>query len=120
MRLRRYALALGAVLMFAGAALADPVRFFSVIQDVPLMPGLSEVGDQGVVFDKPGGRVAEVLADTGGQSAEAVRAYYTEALPQFGWKAGRGGRFEREEEALELSFEQQGGRSFVRLSLSPR
>lgn len=112
---------LSVVILCAAApfAFADTPRFFSVMQDVPLMPGLIELGDQAVVFDKPGGRFAESLADLGGQSAESVTSYYAQSLPQFGWAADGQNRFEREGEVLAFEFEQAAGRGLVRVSLSP-
>ncbi len=107
------------LMALAAPAFAEAPRFFSVIQDVPLMPGLVELGEQAVVFDKPGGRFAESLADLGGQSAEEVAAYYAVSLPQFGWDRAGANRYEREGEVLAFEFEQSAGRGLVRVSLSP-
>jgi hypothetical protein len=107
-------------LVLSGSALADTPRFFSVISDVPLMPGLAEIGDQSVVFDKPGGRFAESVADLGGQSGESVAAYYASSLPQFGWSAVGQNRYSRDGEVLVFEFEQTQSRGFVRVSLSPK
>jgi hypothetical protein len=103
----------------AFAAHAQTVQFFSAFQDIPLMPGLTELGEQGVVYDKPGGRFAETLADTGAQSAEQVMAYYEAAMPEFGWKKIGPGLYSRENERLSLAFELFEGREVLRLSLSP-
>lgn len=109
-------------LCWAGASFrtqAEPQRFFSVIQDVPLMPGLSEMADQAVMFDKPGGRFAESLADMGDLAPVSVAEYYARSLPQFGWQKSGENRYIRGHETLILEFEQSSGRALVRVSLSP-
>src|SRR3546814_17721527 len=47
------------------------------IPDLPLMPGLKELPDSGLVFDKPGGRIVEAFA-RGDVTAQAVIAFYDE------------------------------------------
>ncbi len=59
-------------------------RFSSYIDDLPVMPGLSET-DQGYAFDLfQGGRMAEVRL-TGAADAQAVRSFYAAILPRLGW-----------------------------------
>ena len=41
---------------------AQPAQFFENLQDIPLMPGLVERGDDTLFFDKPEGRVVESVA----------------------------------------------------------
>ncbi len=44
----------------APAALAgEAAAFRAGVADLPLMPGLAEVPDSGMVFDKPAGRIVE-------------------------------------------------------------
>lgn len=100
-------------------AQAQDVQFFSAFQDIPLMPGLTELGEQAVVYDKPGGRFAETLADTGGQDEAAVLAYYEAAMPQFGWRKAGAGLYGREKERLSLQFEDFEGRTVLRLRIEP-
>lgn len=83
------------------------------------MPGLAELSDQAVVFDKPSGRFAEVLADLGGGDIAGVSQYYEDVLPQFGWISRGKGRFARDGEILALEFEDVQGRMVARFSLSP-
>ena len=69
----------------ATAAAADEAGgYFSQINDLPLMRGLSEVAGVGLAFDKPGGRIVEAVAE-GAVSVSAVEAFYAKALPQLGW-----------------------------------
>ncbi len=93
--------------------------FLSVIDDVPLMPGLAERPDAAVVFDKPEGRIVETEA-TGRLARAEVLKFYAASLPQLGWRARGEGRFLRDREELALSFVSgPGGALTVRFTLSP-
>jgi hypothetical protein len=95
--------------------------FLSVIDDVPLMPGLTERSDAAVVFDKPEGRIVETEATGRLQRAEVLK-FYAASLPQLGWRARSEGRFLRDKEELALSFapsSANGGALTVRFTLSP-
>ncbi len=93
--------------------------FLSVIDDVPLMPGLAERRDAAVVFDKPEGRIVETEA-TGRLVRAEVLKFYAASLPQLGWQARGEGRFLRDREELALSFASgPGGALTVRFTLSP-
>ena len=48
------------------------VVFFSAIQDMPIMPGLHELADQTVMFDKPQGRIIEAVAEIDSVSISAT------------------------------------------------
>ncbi|MBX3494023.1 MAG: hypothetical protein KF899_13750, partial [Parvibaculum sp.] len=42
------------------AALAEG-GYLADVDDMPLMAGLSETGDSGIIFDKPGGRIVRAV-----------------------------------------------------------
>ena len=119
-------LVLSALVWVVGAVhvYAQPVQFFESLQDVPLMPGLVERSEDTVLFDKPGGRVVESVAEMADFSQAAVENYYSSALPQFGWKNVGTGQFTRQGEALELVFEKntKNGREigFLRVLVQPQ
>ncbi|MBL4693031.1 MAG: hypothetical protein JKY92_06845 [Magnetovibrio sp.] len=92
-------------------------RFVSVMEDLPLMGGLVEVGE-GVQFSTPQGRIVEATAQ-GSLSSHAVLAFYDRTLPQLGWRRVGQGRFMREEETLQLGFEASGQNLKVRFALTP-
>lgn len=104
------------VVMAAGTAAAE--RFFAGIEDLPVMPGLAQMQDAGVSFDKPEGRIVEVAA-TGKVSRRAVVEFYRAVLPQLGWRVAGKGRYRREGEHLNLSFSASGRTLTVRFSLRP-
>ncbi|CAK0778314.1 conserved exported hypothetical protein [uncultured Gammaproteobacteria bacterium] len=103
------------------AAQAD--SFVTGFEDLPLMPGLAPAADESVVFYNPSGRIVQAAA-RGKVTAAQVRAFYTETLPQLGWKVGGTDRFIRDGEALRLDFGRRSGAGagdaiVVRFVLSP-
>lgn len=107
----------------AGVSTEAAPRFFEHMDDIPIMPGLVEVADQGYVFDKPQGRIGESFAYGRGISAEDVRAYYEASLPQFGWVPAPGLSFSRGGEVVTLSVEAAGnqeGGQVLSVRITPR
>ena len=103
----------------APAALAEEAAaFMAGVADLPLMPGLAEVPDAGVVFDKPAGRIVEAYAE-GAVSRAAVTAFYISTLPNLGWRAKAEALFQREGELLRLGFMGDDGALVVRFTLQP-
>jgi hypothetical protein len=97
---------------------AEP--FVTGIEDMPLMPGLTQLAERNVVFDAPSGRIVEAYAE-GPVAREAVLGFYARTLPQLGWR-GQGDRYVREGETLRLEFPDArpgSGRVLVRFFLSP-
>ncbi len=114
---KRFLPALGAVLclLSAGLATAADPAFIAGLNDVPLMPGLAPQGET-LVFDKPGGRIAEA-SFAGAVSMEAVRRFYADTLPQLGWRAAGRDHYVRDQEELTLHV---GGKAALRVVVEPR
>ncbi len=100
--------------------IAAPARFFSSMQDVPLVAGLAELSDQTVTFDKPEGRIVESVAEIESGTFDSVKKAYDQALPQLGWSSISENSYARDNEFLHLNFETYGGRNFVRVLVRPR
>jgi hypothetical protein len=100
------------------SALAVAAAFFSAIEDLPLAPGLAEVPGTATVFDKPAGRIVQLLA-TGPVERDAVLRFYADALPQLGWSRTGAGGWRRENEALTLEVRPRGRDAEVRISITP-
>jgi hypothetical protein len=118
-------LALGLLLgagSFAAANAAEDTVYLSGIDDVPLMEGLTEDRDAGVVFDKPSGRIVEGVAG-GKVTPSAVIAFYKETLPELGWALDGAGKndlhFHRDTEVLSVTVDTAKDRSVVTFSLTP-
>ena len=99
---------------------AQEPRFFSMLNDVPLMPGLYEVAKDSMSFDKAEGRIVETSAASETLNTGQIKAFYASALPQLGWIAsGAGDSYVRGGEKLSLRLESKGALNIVHLSLSP-
>lgn len=110
-----------AVLLLTLPVFAGEPRFFDDLGDVPVMPELVELADRAVVFDKPSGRIAQATAlAPAGASVAAVRGFYAEALPQFGWRKAGADAYIREDQRLTISDMREGGRTLVVFRLEPR
>lgn len=120
---RRAAIAAGfglwLAIAVAGAVAVAAEAFVAGIEDLPLMPGLTQLTGSGFAFDSAGGRVVEAYA-TGDLDPAAVSAFYAETLPQLGWAALGDDRYAREGERLELSFVPGGGPLTLRFNLTPQ
>lgn len=114
-----FALILAAAPVFALAAEGDR-GFVTGFEDLPLMPGLTQVADAGTVFDTPSGRIVEAYAN-GRVAAQDVAAFYARTLPQLGWQRISDYRYRREGELLDLEIRAAGGdgSTAVRFYLAP-
>lgn len=101
------------------AAAGAGAAFVTEIEDLPLMPGLTQPPDSGVVFDKAAGRIVETYA-VGDLQAGEVRRFYDRTLPQLGWQTtDTSGVFSREGEILRVEVIDQGGSVTVLYLLVP-
>ena len=122
-RLAAFCLCLGlllaAVVPTARLTAAAETGFVADIADLPLMPGLAEVPESGVTFDKASGRIVEAFAHGAVASAE-VRRFYRQTLPQLGWDRLGRDAYAREGERLTLDYLGRDGDLTVRYTLAPR
>ena len=96
-------------------------EFLSVLDDMPLAPGLTELADQAANFDTPAGRIVDAAAE-GPVDPKTVTAFYDKTLPALGWVQSGEGRFTRDHELLTISVmpEQAAkGQVTTRFSLRP-
>lgn len=105
-------------LLLAAPALAAPAAYSLVIEDLPLMPGMTEKPETAVVFDSPAGRIAGTVAETTSAETDII-GFYAEALPPLGWTARPPAGFVRDGEALTIEIEQKNGAAFVHFNLTP-
>lgn len=92
--------------------------YIADISDLPVMPGLRELPDAGVAFDKPSGRIVSAFA-YGAVTRAQVHAFYRDTLPQLGWDRLDIGRYSREGELLEIDTLGRDGDLTVRYTLQP-
>lgn len=115
-------------LSWAGLASAEEKAsgYLDAIEDMPLMEGLRETGEGGIVFDKPNGRIVRSVAE-GRVPVNDVRKFYIDTLPQLGWVRRQKLEligdllvFRRETERLEIqTVPVPGGMTEVRFSIEP-
>jgi hypothetical protein len=113
------ALTFGALPDDRGAGAEGHGAYLAAVADLPLMPGLTEVPEAGLVFDQPSGRIVEAYAE-GAVGRAAVRAFYLDTLPNLGWRAKAETLFQREGEQLRLDISGDDGALVVRFTLRPR
>lgn len=90
-----------------------------LVEDMPLMPGLAELQDETVSFDKPEGRIIESYAVMDNITREQVSEYYKITLPQFGWGRVKDNVYFRGQEYLELLFVERAEKTFLRVTVRP-
>lgn len=103
--------AMACLLLISVPAFADDV-FFNELSDVPVMPGLAELPERTLVFDKPAGRIAHVTALRIYQEQE-LEGFYRSSLPQLGWKPSGPGVYTREGTKLTISEGLEQGQKLV-------
>jgi hypothetical protein len=116
--LKRIILAGALLLLLNVSALAAETAYSGVIEDLPLMTGMTEKAADAVIFDKPGGRIVETEAETS-SPMEEIERFYTETLPPLGWKKLAPTSFVRDNEKLVLSLERKGTIILVHFTLTP-
>jgi hypothetical protein len=93
--------------------------FLSRLEDLPLVPGLSEDTRAGVSFDTADGRIVEAFAH-GNVTEHQVLDFYRETLPQLGWTAESPTEYRRGGERLRIALTPDAQGLVVRYSLSPQ
>lgn len=104
--------------VWAQTGTAAPV-FFEALYDVPVMPGLEELKDQAMLFDKPDGKIASVVAASRRLSAADVTGFYEATLPQLGWKKTTQNQYVRGDDRLVMEITRTPPLTVVHFTLSP-
>jgi hypothetical protein len=103
---------------FAASGLAAG-RFVTGFDDLPLMPGMTEIPDTDVSFDTTAGRIVIAFVRTPADR-EKIKTFYQTTLAQLGWRKHSEARFLREEEVLNFDYLSDGPDTIVRFSLLPQ
>lgn len=90
--------------------------------DIPIPDGFRVIGDESLIFDKPGGRILQIEAIGRGELS-ATRQFLLESLSQLGWVRGTEGQeidMTRGSEQLMIVFNRQAGRLRLSYEIRPR
>jgi len=77
---------LATMLALPGQKAAADGGYLSAVPDIPLAPGLRELAEGALVFDKPEGRIVQITTASVSSGA-AIAAFYRKTLPNLGWQA---------------------------------
>lgn len=105
--------------LLATPAMAEKARFFEALYDVPVMPGLEELPDQAMLFDKPDGRIASVVAASKTLNEGEVTRFYGETLAQMGWKKETQNQYVRGKDRLSMDVMKRPPLTLVHFTLEP-
>jgi hypothetical protein len=95
--------------------------FAKIIDDLPLMPGLTVVEDKDVLFLMGPKRIAQTTA-SGLVDVDDVYYFYEKSLPQLGWNRITPRLYERENETLHIEAKSSNadGVTIVQFSIEPK
>jgi hypothetical protein len=105
--------------LLAMPAMAEKGRFFEALYDVPVMPGLEELPDQAMLFDKPDGRIASVVAASKTLEEADIKSFYKETLSQMGWKKDGQNQYVRGLDRLSMEIVKRPPLTLVHFTLEP-
>ena len=94
-------------------------KFVTGFDDLPLMPGMTEIPDTDVSFDTTAGRIVIAFARSP-VGPERIKAFYGTALLQLGWREQSEAAYTREGEVLSFDYLSDGPDTIVRFSLLPQ
>lgn len=109
---------LGALGLLAPLAMAADT-FFEALYDVPVMKGLEEIKGEAILFDKPDGRIASVMAVSKDLTPVQVTTFYSGALPQLGWEKTAENQYVRDRQRLSLEVTKKPPLTVAHFTLSP-
>ncbi len=107
------------ILLCAPALAAEKAVFFEALYDVPVMPGLEEVKDQAMLFDKPDGRIASVVAVSHTLAVADISGFYAQSLPQLGWRKTAENQYVRGKDRLYMEVVKKPPLTIVHFTLEP-
>ena len=72
-----------------------------------------------MVFDKPGGRIAEAEAMADDVQPTEIKSFYKKTLPQLGWRPAGPDYFIRERESLRIAVREEDSGRVVHFTVLP-
>lgn len=107
-------------LVFSWSAGAQGIVYFSVLDDLPLPPGMTENLDESIDYDSGGVRIAQAqAAGPQGLLPHKITDFYAETLPALGWDETGPGTYRRGEETLTFTVTQSQNNPVLTIRLGP-
>ena len=105
-------------ILFVSQAWAQ--TFFNSLPDFPLMPGLIELEERSLSFDKPEGRILIAVASVDAFVDDSqLESFYSQSLPQFGWAEVAPFSYVRGNEKLGMEILLDGEQRLLEVTISP-
>ena len=99
------------------SSLCDENVRLNFIDDIPVMESMKIEPELSFGFDSPSGRIIIVIA-TSSDSRESIEKFYSEVMPQLGWKI-YGKQYHRGEEKFQFISSNNLNGLIWRLSITP-
>ena len=109
--------AMSLLIICAKSSLCDENVRLNFIDDIPVMDSMKVEPELSFGFDSPSGRIIIVIA-TSSDSRESIEKFYSEVMPQLGWKIS-GKQYYRGEEKFEFIPSDNLKGLIWRLSITP-
>ena len=88
-------------------------------EDLPLYNGFTPADAGNVSYDSESGRIVDASYISRDADIVEVRKFYTETLPQLGWRENKASSYTREGEKLKVSITDKGGVVFLKFVIRP-
>jgi|GEM_PF-3251367 FlaG/FlaF family flagellin (archaellin) len=94
--------------------------FFTLLPDIPLIPGTEELVDESIVFDKPAGRYVRVVSMSDTHNDGQILHFYKTALPALGWTPKSKNTYTRGQDFLSISTEETENIRIIYVTVEPQ
>lgn len=119
--MRLFLIILFCALGLAGAPAQADTAFFDGLPDIPVADGLTPLPDETTSFDKPAGRIVQVLAIVNDDTHNSgdIMNYYDQNLPTFGWIKTGNMTYKRGAETLKFWFDSSDDATYFYMQIEP-
>ena len=93
--------------------------FFEILPDIPVMPGMQELVDEAIIFDKPEGRFIKTTAISESHTKSQIIQFYSKALPALGWMKISDLKYKRGTYLLTIAVEQTDNIQIIYFTVEP-
>lgn len=88
-------------------------------EDLPVYNGFQPIDAKNIVYDSASGRIIDASYFRRDIGVEEVRGYYTETLPQLGWRKKKSSEYTRDGESLKVNVTEKKGVVLLKFVIRP-